>query len=182
MTGFRKGTGMDDRIRVKALMKRCQIGVGGRAALEQAHEIMADCYGTLGRLLSERDAADARVRVLEVRLEQVERDLSARVAEVEAERTHVEDERDVLRAQVRDIATRALRHLEGPRTITQPQWYADREAFKAAIAADAPTGAMACVVAERDGLKDALALLREAAGALNRRIAAMPGAVLGGAR
>jgi len=32
-----------------ALMKRCQIGVGGRHALDNAHSIMAECYGTLGR-------------------------------------------------------------------------------------------------------------------------------------
>jgi hypothetical protein len=32
-------------------MKRCQIGVGGRNALDNAHEIMADCYGTLGLLM-----------------------------------------------------------------------------------------------------------------------------------
>ena len=37
------------------LMKRCQIGVGGRNALEEAHSIMADCYGTIGALVSERD-------------------------------------------------------------------------------------------------------------------------------
>ena len=32
-------------------MKRCQIGVGGRNALDDAHSIMADCYGTLGALM-----------------------------------------------------------------------------------------------------------------------------------
>ena len=37
------------------LMKRCQIGVGGHNALEEAHSIMADCYGTIGSLMSERD-------------------------------------------------------------------------------------------------------------------------------
>lgn len=41
---------------VDALMKRCQRGVGGRNALDEAHDIMAECYGTLGRLESERDA------------------------------------------------------------------------------------------------------------------------------
>lgn len=34
---------------VARLMKRCQIGVGGRNALADAHDIMAECYGTLGR-------------------------------------------------------------------------------------------------------------------------------------
>lgn len=38
------------------LMKRCQIGVGGRNALNDAHDIMADCYGTIGALVHERDA------------------------------------------------------------------------------------------------------------------------------
>ena len=39
------------RAEIEALMKRCQIGVGGRHALENAHSIMADCYGTLGALM-----------------------------------------------------------------------------------------------------------------------------------
>lgn len=39
------------REEVEALMKRCQIGVGGRHAFDQAHDIMADCYGTLGLLM-----------------------------------------------------------------------------------------------------------------------------------
>ena len=39
---------------VEHLMKRCQIGVGGRNALETAHDIMAECYGTLGVLVQER--------------------------------------------------------------------------------------------------------------------------------
>lgn len=37
------------------LMKRCQRGVGGRGALDEAHSIMADCYGTIGALVQERD-------------------------------------------------------------------------------------------------------------------------------
>ena len=36
------------------LMKRCQIGVGGRNALDEAHSIMADCYETIGSLVNER--------------------------------------------------------------------------------------------------------------------------------
>lgn len=40
---------------VERLMKRCQIGVGGKNALNEAHGIMADCYGTLGALVQERD-------------------------------------------------------------------------------------------------------------------------------
>jgi hypothetical protein len=39
------------RAAVDALMKRCQIGVGGRHALDNAHDIMAECYGTLGALM-----------------------------------------------------------------------------------------------------------------------------------
>lgn len=37
------------------LMKRCQIGVGGRDALDTAHAILAECYGTIGALVQERD-------------------------------------------------------------------------------------------------------------------------------
>ena len=37
------------------LMKRCQRGVGGRGALDEAHSTMADCYGTIGALVQERD-------------------------------------------------------------------------------------------------------------------------------
>lgn len=40
---------------VERLMKRCQIGVGGRNALDDAHAIMAECYGALGALVRERD-------------------------------------------------------------------------------------------------------------------------------
>jgi len=43
---------------VADLMKRCQRGVGGRNALNDAHDIMAECYGTLGRL----EAENARLR------------------------------------------------------------------------------------------------------------------------
>lgn len=50
-----------ERADVDALMKRCQIGVGGRDALDQAHSIMADCYGTLGALMLEVEALRARI-------------------------------------------------------------------------------------------------------------------------
>lgn len=40
-----------DLARVERLMKRCQIGVGGRNALDDAHSIMAECYGTIGALM-----------------------------------------------------------------------------------------------------------------------------------
>lgn len=56
---------------VAELMKRCQRGVGGRNALDEAHDIMAECYGTLGRLESERDALaaeNARLRNSMLRL------------------------------------------------------------------------------------------------------------------
>lgn len=42
---------MPKRADVDRLMKRCQIGVGGRNALDEAHDIMAECYGTLGALM-----------------------------------------------------------------------------------------------------------------------------------
>ena len=41
------------RADVDALMKRCQIGVGGRSTLDNVHDIMADCYSTLGALMLE---------------------------------------------------------------------------------------------------------------------------------
>jgi hypothetical protein len=43
---------------VRALMKRCQIGCGGRNALDDAHSIMAECYGMLGRLAMSLAAAE----------------------------------------------------------------------------------------------------------------------------
>lgn len=39
------------RAEVERLMKRCQIGVGPRQ-MGEAHDIMAECYGTLGLLMS----------------------------------------------------------------------------------------------------------------------------------
>lgn len=42
-----------DKAAIEKLMERCQIGVGGRNALGTAHDIMAECYGTLGALLDE---------------------------------------------------------------------------------------------------------------------------------
>jgi len=42
-----------DLLKVERLMKRCRIGVGGRRALDEAHDIMAECYGTLGALQHE---------------------------------------------------------------------------------------------------------------------------------
>ena len=55
---------------VSELMKRCQRGVGGRNALDEAHDIMAECYGTLGKLESERDALAAENARLRAELEQ----------------------------------------------------------------------------------------------------------------
>lgn len=42
-----------DNDEVEKLMKRCQRGCGGRNAIDDAHDILADCYGTLGALDSE---------------------------------------------------------------------------------------------------------------------------------
>jgi hypothetical protein len=41
------------RERIESLMKRCQIGVGGKHAFDDAHDIMSDCYGTLGAMMIE---------------------------------------------------------------------------------------------------------------------------------
>ena len=40
------------RERIDNLMKRCQIGVGPRQ-MNEAHDIMAECYGTLGAMMIE---------------------------------------------------------------------------------------------------------------------------------
>lgn len=55
------GRHIPTRDEVDALMKRCQIGVGGRHALDEAHSIMADCYGTLGALMLEVEALRDRI-------------------------------------------------------------------------------------------------------------------------
>ena len=39
---------------INRLMKRCQIGFGGRDALQQAHDCAADCYRMIGILQIER--------------------------------------------------------------------------------------------------------------------------------
>lgn len=58
-------SGTVDRKDIEALMARCQRGVGGRKALDEAHSIMAECYATLGALMLEveqlrrRDGAHA---------------------------------------------------------------------------------------------------------------------------
>jgi len=35
---------------IEKLMKKCQIGCGGKDALANAHDILAECYGTIGLL------------------------------------------------------------------------------------------------------------------------------------
>ena len=54
------------RTDVEALMKRCQIGVGGLSALDNAHDIMAECYGTLGALMLESDRLRSQVAAIKV--------------------------------------------------------------------------------------------------------------------
>ena len=49
------------RERIEALMKRCQIGVGPRQ-MNEAHDIMSDCYGTLGAMMSEIEALRSEIR------------------------------------------------------------------------------------------------------------------------
>lgn len=46
----------ETKIDAEKLMKLLQIGVGGRDALDKAHGLMADAYGTIGALLHERAA------------------------------------------------------------------------------------------------------------------------------
>ena len=33
------------------VMKKCQIGFGGRSALNDCHDLLAECYGTIGKML-----------------------------------------------------------------------------------------------------------------------------------
>jgi len=49
------------RDRIEALMKRCQVGVGPRQ-MNEAHDIMAACYGTLGAMMSEIEALRLEIR------------------------------------------------------------------------------------------------------------------------
>ena len=55
------------RREVEALMKRCQTGVGGRNALNDAHSIMARCYGTLGALMLRVEELDKQLTVTDDR-------------------------------------------------------------------------------------------------------------------
>jgi hypothetical protein len=54
---------------VERLMKRCQVGCGGPRALCDAHDVMSDCYGTLGALQAEVDRLRAEVARLEAECE-----------------------------------------------------------------------------------------------------------------
>lgn len=62
---------------VAELMKRCQRGVGGRNALDEAHDIMAECYGTLGRLEAERDALRQQLAERDAEIERLRMQLAA---------------------------------------------------------------------------------------------------------
>jgi hypothetical protein len=82
---------------IARLMKRCQIGVGGPNAIDDAHDIMAECYGTLGKLSAdlaertrERDEARADAAAWS-------RNALERVGELRTER-------DALRAEVEACA------------------------------------------------------------------------------
>lgn len=84
------------RAEVDALMKRCQVGVGGRNALDNAHSIMADCYGTLGALAAELESMHDMRRELQRQIATLQ-DRCARSG-VEARRA----ERERLRVYFRD--------------------------------------------------------------------------------
>jgi hypothetical protein len=84
------------RAKVAALMKRCQVGVGGRQALDNAHSIMADCYGTLGALSAELEAMHDMRRELQTEIARLQ-DRCARSG-IDARRA----ERERLRGYFRD--------------------------------------------------------------------------------
>jgi len=42
-----------DGNKVERLMKKCQIGIHCRASLDDANDLLAECYGTIGRLHEE---------------------------------------------------------------------------------------------------------------------------------
>ena len=52
---------------VERLMKRCQTGCGGRNALDDAHGLLAECYGTLGLLDARLQIATEALRYYENR-------------------------------------------------------------------------------------------------------------------
>ena len=81
---------------VDALMKRCQGGVGGRHALDNAHSIMADCYGTLGALAAELEAMHDMRRELQAEIARLQErcaryGMEARSAERERLRGYFRD-------------------------------------------------------------------------------------------
>lgn len=55
---------MPDSNKIERLMKRCQVGCGGRSALNDARDIMAECYGTLGAM--QHELTQLRVLAAEV--------------------------------------------------------------------------------------------------------------------
>lgn len=49
-----------DADEARKVMKRCQIGVPRRHdAYDELHSILAECYGTIGKLLNELERRDA---------------------------------------------------------------------------------------------------------------------------
>ena len=80
-------------------MKRCQIGVGGRRALDDAHDIMAECYGTLGALMINvremRGQIAEQTRMIETYMSDIMRD-RAEIQRLRAAITLVANRIDVL--------------------------------------------------------------------------------------
>lgn len=87
---------------VAELMKRCQRGVGGCNALDEAHDIMAECYGTLGRLESELAALEAECERLADELDRksvITGDYIARCQRLAAERDALAAELAAIKGQ-----------------------------------------------------------------------------------
>ncbi len=73
----RLGHTLPKRDKVEALMKRCQIGVGGRHALDNAHDIMAECYGILGTLMLAVERLHAETLALRAMYEEADAESDA---------------------------------------------------------------------------------------------------------
>ena len=98
---------MPEFANVEALMKRCQIGVGGRQALDDAHDIMAECYGTLGALM-------INVREMRGQIAEQKRMIETYMSDIMRDRSEIE--------RLRSTAEYAAKRLECARVWSGSEW------------------------------------------------------------